>query len=136
MTNKISMSFGRKLIFCAILSLSLAATSALAGAPLKGIDVKLGKNPGGGCAARMTNNEGKANMGVWPRGSYNLTFVFPRKPLTRTKNPPVWARVLIEGAVGGKLERTMNSDESAERLMPVIFELDGKTALLVSVQAE
>jgi hypothetical protein len=49
---------------------SLIAAAAWAGAPLKGVDVKLGKSPGGGAAARTTNAEGKANFGVLAAGSY------------------------------------------------------------------
>jgi len=49
------------------------AEISFAGAPLKGIDVKLGKNPGGGCAARMnTNNDGSFSLQV-PEGSYTLS---------------------------------------------------------------
>ncbi len=48
------------------------AQAAFAGAPLKGIDVKLGKNPGGGCAARTTGASGTADFGVWPKGNYTL----------------------------------------------------------------
>ena len=52
----------------------LSCQLVLAGAPLKGIDVKLGKNPGGGCAARTTDADGNADFGVWPKGDYTLDF--------------------------------------------------------------
>jgi len=52
----------------------LLAQLAFAGSPLKGVDVKLGKNPGGGCAARTTDAGGKADFGVWPKGNYTLEF--------------------------------------------------------------
>ena len=51
---------------------SLIATAAWAGAPLKGVDVKLGKSPGGGAAARTTNAEGKVDFGVLAAGSYYI----------------------------------------------------------------
>jgi hypothetical protein len=51
---------------------SLITATAWAGAPLKGIDVKLGKNPGGSPAARTTNAEGKVDFGVLPAGSYYI----------------------------------------------------------------
>ncbi len=50
-----------------------AVQSALAGAPLKGVDVKLGKNPGGGCAAKTTDANGNVDFGAWPAGNYTIS---------------------------------------------------------------
>src|SRR5258708_8159422 len=55
-----------------------AAIAAHAGAPLKGVDVKLGKAPGGGASARTTNADGKIDLGVLEAGSYYLTVSPPR----------------------------------------------------------
>jgi Carboxypeptidase regulatory-like domain len=88
-----------------------------AGAPLKGVDVKLGKNPGGSPAARTTTDaKGKFTFGVVPAGSYILTLDLPEEPknagssgaTTKEKGPSAvnvkLARVTIEGAVGGPIE--------------------------------
>ncbi|MEI9970489.1 MAG: hypothetical protein WDM87_18445 [Terracidiphilus sp.] len=64
----------KSLLVAAAATFILLAQFAFAGAPLKGIDVKLGKNPGGGCAARTTDSGGKADFGVWPKGNYTLEF--------------------------------------------------------------
>jgi hypothetical protein len=45
------LTFGVVAIICISLQV-LPVTAAMAGAPLKGVDVKLGKNPGGTAAAR------------------------------------------------------------------------------------
>ena len=48
------------------------------GAPLKGIDVKLGKNPGGGCAARTTSDSaGNYSFGHVNLGSYRIYVDIP-----------------------------------------------------------
>ena len=60
----------RKVILAMVVS--LIAVTAWAGAPLKGVDVKLGKNPGGSPAARTTNAEGKIDFGVLLAGSYYI----------------------------------------------------------------
>jgi hypothetical protein len=53
----------------------LSAVDARAGAPLKGVDVKLGRNPGGTVAARTTTDEhGAFTFANVPAGSYTLTF--------------------------------------------------------------
>ena len=41
-------------------------------APLSGVDVKLGKNPGGILATRTTDSNGKIDWGVLAKGSYYL----------------------------------------------------------------
>ena len=51
----------------------LAAQGAIAGAPLKGVDVKLGRNPGGTLAARTTTgSDGGFVFDDLPAGSYRI----------------------------------------------------------------
>ncbi|MBK6834607.1 MAG: T9SS type A sorting domain-containing protein [Bacteroidetes bacterium] len=52
------------------------------GGPLKGIDVKLGRNPGGGIQARTTtNDDGKYNFDNLPDASYNVYVDIPGLPM-------------------------------------------------------
>jgi hypothetical protein len=121
------------------------AQTVFAGAPLKGIDVKLGKNPGGGCAARTTDAGGNADFGVWPKGNYTLDFA-PADIMAATNRAPAPAartvpqaalklHVTISGAAAGKIERDVDAGASTERTAPIQFSLDGKQALLVMVTA-
>ncbi len=122
---------------------------AMAGAPLKGIDVKLGKNPGGGCATRTTDGSGKANFGTWPKGNYTLslapaaapqlriqstarTQADPSKPSTLT---PPKMHLTITGAAGGKIERDVAPANASTRVLPIEFSLSGKEELVVLVTA-
>ena len=124
--------------------LVLCAHLALAGAPLKGIDVKLGKNPGGGCAARTTDGAGKADFGVWPKGNYTISVSPSTAPTTQnsargsSQTPksatptPTKFHLAITGASSGKIERDIESAVSA-RVAPVEFSLGGKEELIVVV---
>jgi hypothetical protein len=77
------------------------------GAPLKGVDVKLGKNPGGSPAARTTDSKGKFDFGVMPAGSYYLVVELPEATM-KEKGPSAvnvkLARVSVEGAAGGPIK--------------------------------
>ena len=128
--------------------LALSAHIAVAGSPLKGIDVKLGKNPGGGCSARTTDATGKANFGVWPKGNYTLT-ISPATlsapvvqntartashPSKSASLAPAKLHLVITGASSGKIERDMETATSA-RVAPFEFVLGGKDELVVTVTA-
>lgn len=61
-------------------------TQSTTGAPLKGVDVKLGKNPGGKAAARTTTDaDGNFTFPVVPAGEYTLT-VELKKETTETQS--------------------------------------------------
>jgi len=139
----------KSLLVAAAATFILLAQFAFAGAPLKGIDVKLGKNPGGGCAARTTDTGGKADFGVWPKGNYTLEFAPAdsspaaapatgriQAPATKPgAQPSSKLHVVITGATGGKLERDFDAGQSTERAAPLQFSLDGKQSLVVLVTA-
>ena len=57
------------------------APNSVSGAPLKGVDIKLGKNPGGNAAARTftTDENGKIVLSGLEPGSYYLIVVGPSK---------------------------------------------------------
>jgi hypothetical protein len=127
----------------------------VAGAPLKGVDVKLGKNPGGKAAARSTTDgKGKFNLGVVPAGSYILTLEFPAGPGpeqaanangSKEKAPNAvnmkLARITIDGSVGGVIVRgwdptikkpiglPAHSAGKATTQNEIIVQSDGKTPL-------
>jgi hypothetical protein len=131
----------------------LGAQIAFAGSPLKGVDVKLGKNPGGGCAARTTDATGNADFGVWPKGSYTITITHPpvgpketssgmasgRRMASPAANSAVPTaskmHIAITGAASGKVERDIDSGESSDSATPLEFSLDGKQKLIVVVTA-
>ncbi|MFI5140720.1 MAG: T9SS type A sorting domain-containing protein [Bacteroidia bacterium] len=56
--------------------------NSVMGAPLKGIDVKLGRNPGGGCAARTTTGSGGYySFDNLPAGDYSVYVDVPNYPM-------------------------------------------------------
>jgi hypothetical protein len=55
------------------MSIPTESSAGSLGAPLKGVDVKLGKNPGGMYARTTTDIDGQFSFGVLPKGSYMLT---------------------------------------------------------------
>jgi hypothetical protein len=64
------LTFGVVAVICVSLQV-LVPTAGMAGAPLKGVDVKLGKNPGGQPAARTGSNSGGAGVTTVKSGKSN-----------------------------------------------------------------
>jgi hypothetical protein len=135
--------FGSRTRFIGVAAACLfLAQTVFAGAPLKGIDVKLGKNPGGGCAARTTDAGGNADFGIWPKGNYTLEFspatsngVAPAPNARIAPQAATKLHVVISGAVAGKIERDVDTGVSTGRAAPMQFSLDGSQRLIVMVTA-
>ena len=91
------------------------------GVPIRGIDVKLGKNPGGNAAARTatTNDKGEVTFTGLAPGNYSLTIVDPSRQQKGIKggsqggDTDVHQNYLVEivGAVGGPITREWNVQE-------------------------
>ncbi len=115
------------------------ASAADAGVPLKGIDVSVGVNPGGSYAARTTDAGGKADFGVWPKGTYSLDFgsanshSIPSQASSRTSRQKL--HVVISGTTVGRVERDVNAGQSPEHAAPLQFAVDGTRRLVVLVSA-
>ena len=130
--------------------------ASLYGAPLKGVDVKLGKNPGGKAAARTTTNDkGEFTFDILPKGEYVLTVSLPAEQTSAGKQAVAGAlptvdpegtgviknaRISMTGAVGGPLKKDWNFEmnkasdpaNSTQRVgQPkygdITFQTDGKT---------
>jgi len=72
--------------------------TALAGAPLKGVDIKLGKNPGGGCAARTAEVKSSDN------GSFSVSGLNPGKyDVCVANGPPHRFNVGSDGQLSGAI---------------------------------
>ena len=94
--------------------------NSVSGAPLKGVDIKLGKNPGGNAAARTltTDSNGKIVLSGLEPGSYYLMVVGPSKPKTDANRTAVVVDaaadnylVEITGLADGPLSREWNAKE-------------------------
>ena len=113
----------RKFISLFLVSIAVAA---YAGAPLKGIDVKLGKNPGGSPAARTqtTDANGHFSFGVVEKGSYLITLAVP----ANAKGMPKDCEVEVNGKRARyNLENTMVSGKTSAHAVEVIS--DGRAPI-------
>ncbi len=140
------------LCLCSPVATAQTGTPNTNGAPLKGVDVKLGKNPGGGAAARTTTDEnGNFTFPAVPAGKYTVIVEAPTD--TDMKNGVVKffneARVSVRLNLPGgkKIEKDYDLKQkkvfepattdpterstsmTSEKLVPFIFESDGVTPL-------
>src|SRR5262245_52903263 len=84
-------------VLISLIILVLTAMPLLAGAPLKGVDVKLGRPPGGTVAARTTGGDGSFDFGILPKGPYFITL----------DGSAGTAVIILKGVPGGALRKSL-----------------------------
>ena len=98
-------------LFAAVLT-AQKSPGAAAGAPIRGADVKLGKNPGGGASTRTTDADGNINLKDLTPGNYWLELVPPPAPAkgATTGDDYGYVAVTISGArlTGGAMTRSLD----------------------------
>lgn len=136
--------------------------SSVTGAPLKGVDVKLGRNPGGSPAARTTNAKGEFNFGVVAAGKYDLTVSLPadlgavsgaqagssdqKTNLNSSKSNIYRLAIAIEGVKGGPIKKDLDfkpkDGDAAQRVgkpkygdITLTIESDGKSEVKGTINA-
>jgi hypothetical protein len=101
----------------ASLFLFAAVIHVEAGAPIRNGDVKLGKSPGGGVAARTkTDSSGHFSFPVQPAGSYTIT-VSSTEP----------AEVTVHGVIGGTITKSSSETQSNAKTAPAPLKVDVKS---------
>jgi hypothetical protein len=138
----------RAVAFSLVVLLAVAARAETAGAPLKGVDVKLGRNPGGTALRTVTTDEfGVARLGTLERGSYYLLIAAPTKPADPVvlsleirgamPNPTTYRYNRRVGTIVSKNNVTVVSTvaERAKRELPekIPFDSDGKHPVMVTI---
>lgn len=113
---------------CALI-LFASLIAAHAGSPLKGVDVKLGKNPGGNAAARTTtDSNGHFSFPAQPAGSYTV-IVSASEPI----------KVTVKSA-GGTVSKSSPATSSKARAvaapLKIDIQSDGKTPISGTVNHE
>ena len=109
----------------------VAVQYAFAGVPVKGVDVKLGKNPGRAVASRVSRDAGEVNFGVLPKGNYTLTISAAKVAPSPRMARPERLHVEIRGAARGVVTHVLAA--AGSDTVPLDIVSDGKTPLVVTV---
>ena len=109
-------------------AVAMVTMSVYAGAPLKGVDVKLGRNPGGSAAARTTDASGKVDFGVVESGSYLIT-------LDHRGNRDD-AEVEITGSTAGKLRKRWSFKENKAYDVAATARTTGEAAIAIATDGK
>jgi len=104
------------LIGLASLALAISATAAMAGEPIPGVDIELGKNPGGiAVVVASSDTAGRFTARVAEPGRYTVSFVCKRAPCR-----PFTVQVSASGKPL-KAGPDMTYDLTVEGRMPVVL---------------